>query len=85
MSQSALSNTLKLLEEELDCQLFDRKSNRLVLNTNGMKLFGYAKQAIKLIETAEQEFKVPKRKKCVIKIVTSSHMYFTFFSKKILH
>lgn len=82
MSQSALSNTLKLLEEELDCQLFDRKSNRLVLNTNGMKLFGYAKQAIKLIETAEQEFKVPKRKKCVIKIVTSSHMYFTSFFKK---
>lgn len=29
MSQSALSNTLKLLEEELGCNLFDRKSNRI--------------------------------------------------------
>ena len=80
ISQSALSNTLKLLEEELDCQLFDRKSNRLILNANGTKLFGYAKQAIRLIEAAEKEFKTMNKKR-EINIATSSHLYFSAFFK----
>lgn len=79
MSQSALSNTLKLLESELDCQLFDRRSNRLVLNANGIKLFGYAKQVVGLIEVAEQEFRANKNTKEEINIIASSHVYFSAF------
>lgn len=79
MSQSALSNTLKLLEEELGCQLFDRKANRLVLNANGARLFQYAKQIVGLIEAAEREFRTTRNQKVEINIATSSHLYFTSF------
>ncbi len=81
MSQSALSNTLKLLEEELGCQLFDRKANRLVLNANGAKLFRYAKQVVDLIDSAEREFRTTRNQKLELNIATSSHLYFTSFFK----
>lgn len=35
---SSVSASIKRLEEELGCQLFDRKSNRIVLNENGKHL-----------------------------------------------
>lgn len=81
MSQSALSNTLKLLEEELGCNLFDRKSNRLVLNANGKKLFGYAKKTIELLDLAERDLKAAKHSKPSINIAVSSHLYFSTFFK----
>lgn len=81
MSQSALSNTLKLLEEELGCNLFDRKSNRLILNSNGTNLLGYAKKITELIEAAEQSFKTDKNQRQRVNIATSSHLYFSTFFK----
>ena len=36
---SSVSSSIRRLEEELDCKLFDRSSNRLSLNQNGKRLF----------------------------------------------
>ena len=35
---SSISASVKRLEEELGCKLFERRSNRIVLNENGKKL-----------------------------------------------
>ena len=35
---SSVSASVRLLEKELDCKLFDRAYNRIILNNNGKRL-----------------------------------------------
>ncbi len=55
ISQPAVSQTIKLLEEELGGQLFLRTSRGVQLTREGEVLFKYIEQAFKLIETGEQK------------------------------
>lgn len=42
ISQPALSNSLKKLEEELDAHLFERQKNKIILNESGKTALSYA-------------------------------------------
>lgn len=49
ISQPALSQSMKRLEEELGIPLFERcNNNRIALNDNGRKLAAYADEALKI-------------------------------------
>jgi len=56
LSQPALSMQVKKLEDTLDLKLFDKIGNKIVLNTNGQKLYHYTQQIFELITQAEHEF-----------------------------
>lgn len=64
ISQPALSMMLKELEEELQCQLFTRQSNKLIITNDGKRLLNIAKSVCDAIESAEQEFK-PGTSQCL--------------------
>lgn len=53
--RSALSNQVKLLEEEYNAPLFIRKSKRLELTESGKILYSIAKQIIRHEETAHRD------------------------------
>ena len=55
ISPPALTATLRRLEKELGCQLFDRSGRNIVLNTRGQILYQYAKEALKALDTAREE------------------------------
>lgn len=55
ISQSAVSQAVKQLEQKLDCQLFFRTTKKITLTPEGEKLFQYIEPAINLIGTGEAE------------------------------
>ena len=55
ISPPALTATLRRLEKELGCQLFDRSGRNIVLNTRGQVLLQYAKAALSALDTAREE------------------------------
>ena len=55
ISPPALTATLRRLEKELNCQLFDRSGRNIILNTRGQILLQYAKEALKALDTAREE------------------------------
>ena len=54
ITQPAVSRTIKLLESELNTQLFIRNSRGVELTTSGRELYSYIEQALSLIRTAEE-------------------------------
>jgi LysR family cyn operon transcriptional activator len=56
ISQPAVSQAIKQLEEKLGGQLFLRTAKGIILTTEGEVLFGYIRQAYNLIMTAEHKF-----------------------------
>ena len=57
VSQPTLSYTLKQLEGELQCRLFDRVGNRLVVNDNGRKLLKYCDRCESLFDDLMRDFR----------------------------
>lgn len=55
ISQPAVSQSIKKLEEQLDVILFIRSNKGLMLTDEGSMLFGYIKPAIEMISSAENE------------------------------
>lgn len=55
ISPPALTTTLRRLEKELNCQLFDRSGRNIVLNTRGQIFLQYAKSALQALDTAREE------------------------------
>lgn len=55
MAPSAVSNTLKLLEEEFSLKLFDRVGNKIFLNDNGKVLLSYGSEVVSLLNTTEEK------------------------------
>lgn len=52
---SSVSGSVRRLEKELGCQLFDRSSNRLALNRNGKRLFQALQVAFDEIDSAVKD------------------------------
>ncbi|MDY2888092.1 MAG: LysR family transcriptional regulator [Candidatus Caccosoma sp.] len=60
MTQPAVSNHIKLLEEELQAKLFIRKKNELILTEEGKIALNYAKKFIALYEKLKIDIKDQK-------------------------
>ncbi len=56
ITQPSLSHTIKKLEEELDCNLFDRVGNKIELNANGKKLLSYCNRCNALFKELYKDF-----------------------------
>ncbi len=54
LSQSAISQQIKLLEEELGCQLFLRNTHSVSLTESGEELLPLARQALKSFENCQE-------------------------------
>ena len=55
ISPPALTATLRRLEKDLGCQLFDHSGRNIVLNTRGQILLQYAQTALKALDTARED------------------------------
>ena len=55
ISQSAVSQAIKQLEQKLECQLFVRTTKKISLTPEGEKLFRYIEPAINLINVGEAQ------------------------------
>jgi len=55
VTQSAVSQAIKQLEERLDEKLFDRNARGMQLTPEGKVLFSYASNAVSLIESAQEK------------------------------
>lgn len=55
MSQSAVSQAIMQMEDDLSTRLFNRTSRGVTLTTEGSLLYEYAQSALSLIETGEQK------------------------------
>lgn len=56
VTQSALSSTIKSLEDELGTEIFIRTNRGMVLTTDGEKLLSYAKQIVKMTDMITEKF-----------------------------
>lgn len=61
ISQSALSKSLRELETELECSLFDRNGRRLVLNENGRLLLQMANDILSQIDNIKPRLDEARR------------------------
>lgn len=55
ISQSAVSQSIKQLEAELQTRLFARNSRGVTLTPDGKMLYEYVRSAIGLLETGEEK------------------------------
>lgn len=55
ISQSAVSQAVKQLEQKLDCRLFLRTTKKITLTPEGEKLFRYIEPAVNLINVGETQ------------------------------
>ena len=69
---SSVSAAIKRLEDELDCKLFDRQSNRIVLNENGKRLQRSLLAVFDELDTAVEDLKQVQIPTTEIKILVLS-------------
>lgn len=62
LTQPAVTQQIKALEEDLGIRLFDRAGNRVALTSQGSVLLAYAKKIATLVSDAEQELAAPDGK-----------------------
>ncbi len=80
---SAVSVSVKKLEQELGCKLFDRSANKIRLNTNGKLFFDNISSALNLIETAKEKVS-PKNNEIPQKIYMLIRTERSFINEKII-
>lgn len=68
ISQPALSNTVKELENELGIEIFNRNTKGISLTSDGIEFLSYARQVIEQAELLENRYtnKKPSRQLCSI-------------------
>lgn len=67
--QTSVSAAVKRLENELSVNLFDRTSNRIILNENGKLLFKALEDIFEKLDEAVSRIKATKSDKRIIKIL----------------
>ncbi len=63
VSQPALTNAIRSLEEELELQIFIRSSHGIQATNEGKEFLMYARQAAQQFELLQERFGSPKRRK----------------------
>ena len=66
---TSVSASVKRLEQELGCQLFDRTSNRIYLNANGQRLQQTLSSVFRQIDGVVEELSTHKKDTRVVKIL----------------
>jgi len=69
---SSVSASIKRLEEELSCKLFDRQSNKIVLNANGKKLQRALSLVFEELDGAIKELTEKPEEQTEIKLLVKS-------------
>ena len=84
-TQSAISKSIKKLEEDLETQLFYRNSNGIELTDKGRELFHYIEQAYANLLTAERNLlETENLERGTLNIGLPSHIASFFFFDKII-
>lgn len=84
-TQSAISKSIKKLEEDLETQLFYRNSNGIELTDKGRELFYYIEQAYANLLTAERNLlETENLERGTLNIGLPSHIASFFFFDKII-
>jgi DNA-binding transcriptional LysR family regulator len=79
LSQPSLSLNLKKLEDELDCKLFTRSNNQLILNDYGKIMLEYSERVIAEIQSAKRAIEEEKERQAVkIKVGCYSYAFQNF-------
>jgi LysR family hydrogen peroxide-inducible transcriptional activator len=79
LSQPSLSFNLKKLEDELNCKLFTRSNNQLILNDFGEIMLEYSKRVIAEIQSAKQAIEDEKKRRAAkIKVGCYSYAFQNF-------
>ena len=73
-AQSTVTTQIKQLEEELDCQLFDRLGKTIVLTPQGDKLIAYAEKMLQLEREIHLEISDEEEPTGVLKIGVSESL-----------
>lgn len=71
--QSAVSTTIRKLEKELGCDLFNRHGKKIILNENGKLLLKKVDIALTHIDAAVDELKYPELKTIGINVQSGIH------------
>lgn len=71
--QSAVSTTIRKLEKELGCDLFNRQGKKIVLNENGKLFLKKIDLALTNIDAAVEELKYPELKTIGIYVQSGIH------------
>ena len=69
-SQSTVSFQIHQLEEELNCQLFERVNHRISLTEQGRELLEYAQKVLRLTEEFKQSMEAGDTPEGVVHVVT---------------
>ena len=72
ITKAAASLSLRELEKQLDCRLFDRVRNRLQLNTQGDQLLPLADELLQRLATIEHLFQQPDQSRDLLRIGASN-------------
>ena len=73
-AQSTITTQIKQLEEELDCQLFDRLGKTVVLTSKGERLIAYAEKMLQLEREIRLDISDEQEPSGVLKIGVSESL-----------
>lgn len=85
LGKSSISRQITLLEEQLNCQLFNRQSNKLVLTPSGELLFERAKTLLNEVEALQSSLNADEEDLVGNFRVTSTHALISTWISLFLH
>ncbi|WP_024864399.1 LysR family transcriptional regulator [Butyrivibrio sp. FCS014] len=84
-AQSTVTTQIKLLEEELNCRLFDRLGKTIVLTPQGEKLITYAEKMLQLEREIHLEISDEEEPTGVLKIGVSESLCYSYVPQALMN